>query len=285
MNKQRLKSNSRRVNLLAGTLVGAILGLFGCANEAAYRTPERYDRGLILILPGIEGKGFFNDTVIKGLSRHGAPQAFEIHDWTTGNPLLFLYHLSSYEKNRVRAELTAKRLQDYRDDYPGRPVWLIGLSGGGGILPFVLEALPDDYYVEAAFLMAPTISPEYNLAKALKRCRNYMVNYYSPRDMILSGLGTTIFGTIDRAHTSAAARYGFKPPKNLSPEDALLYKTRLIQIVCGKHGNTPGHIGIHITSSSPKFVEKVIGPLITDSACEKLRGENQNSRTCGENPR
>lgn len=253
---------SKKTFLLSSLVILVTLGAAGCANEARYLTPERYDWGLVLILTGIEGKSVFNTNIRKGLERHGVPYAIEIYDWTTGIPALFLLHLMDYEKSRSRAAEIAARLRNYREKYPGRPVWLVGISSGGGMLVFALEALPEGFKAESAFLIAPTMGPEYNLTKALAHCRKGMVNYYSGRDMFFSGVGTCVFGTLDRVHGSAAARFGFKKPQGLTAEGVRLYENRLEQIDCSRPGSTPGHPGFHLTSASVAFVEKAIGPLI-----------------------
>jgi len=258
---------------LSALLISAVLGCAGCADEARFLTPERYDRGLVLILTGIEGKSIFNVNIRKGLERAGVPCAIEIYDWTTGIPFLCFLHLMDYKRSRSQAEAIAARLLDYRGKYPGRPVWLVGISSGGGVLLFALEALPGDFKVEAAFLIAPTVSPEYDLSKALARCREGLVNYYSTRDVLLSGLGTWVFGTIDRVHGSAAARFGFKPPRGLAPEGARLYRERLEQIDCSKPWSAPGHPGFHLTSANVTFIEKTIGVLIRPPEGEREKYE------------
>ena len=231
----------------------------GCAN---YTTAEHYGRGLVLILPGIEGRGFINQQIVDGLKNGGVPYALEVDDWTTGIPIIFIAHEMDYNRNREQGRRIAERLADYRRIYPGRPLWTIGQSGGGGVLVFALEELPDDVQVDGVFLLAPALSQGYNLSLALRHCRGRMYNYYSPGDAVFLGMGTGVFGTIDRKHESAAGKDGFRRPRYLNEEETCLYDARLVQVDCSKPGNAPGHSGLHLTSSSPEFVEKVIAPLI-----------------------
>ena len=61
---------------------------------------ERLDRGLVLILPGMEGRSFLNLSIMAGLLDAGLPYAMEIADWTTGWTFLAIYHLRAWERNR-----------------------------------------------------------------------------------------------------------------------------------------------------------------------------------------
>ncbi len=88
--------------------------------------PERLARGLVLILPGIEGRSFLNVSLMAGLLDAGLPYAMEIVDWTTGHFLLLIYHLRAWKRNHRVARQIADRVIEYRRQYPGRPVWLIG---------------------------------------------------------------------------------------------------------------------------------------------------------------
>ena len=65
----------------------------------------------------------------------------DIVDWTTGCFLLLLYHLLATGPNRRVARQIVDRVVEYRRQYPGRPVWLIGHSGGAGISLLTAELL------------------------------------------------------------------------------------------------------------------------------------------------
>ena len=61
-------------------------------------------------------------------------------------------------------------------------------------------------------LLSPALSPTYDLAPALSAVRREMVVFWSPLDVIVLGLGTRIFGTIDRIKTVSAGLVGFRGP-------------------------------------------------------------------------
>jgi len=247
--------HTRRASLILPLVLAAV----GCTD---YASAGRYGKGLVLVLPGIEGRGVFNQQIVDGLGQAGVPYALEIYDWTSGVTIGFLAHLMDYKHNRQEARRIAWRLVTYRHNFPGRPIWLVGQSGGGGVLVLALEELPKGFQVDGAVLLAPALSQEYNLGPALRHCRGPMYHYYSPNDAFFLGMGTELFGTIDRKYESAAGRRGFQKSLRLSAGDAALYNTRLHQVDCSTPGNSPGHVGLHLTSSSPRFIAKVVAPII-----------------------
>ena len=240
--------------------------VFLAAGCATYTTPQRYDRGLVLVLPGVEGRSVFNQQIVEGLDRGGVPYALEIHDWTSGLAPLFLWHLMDHRRNCLQAQRIADRLTEYADQYPNRPIWLVGQSGGGGMAVLALDLLPPGLCVDGAVLISPAIGRDYGLARALGRLRGKMIHYYSSKDLFFLGMGTGVFGNIDRSYGESAGRCGFRLPEDLTAEEAQRYETRLEQVDCSEGVPETGHLGLHLTSSSPDFVEKVIAPLLLGTA-------------------
>src|SRR5947208_140175 len=60
--------------------------------------------------------------------------------------------------------------------------------------------------------LSPALSPGYELSRAVRAVRREMVVFWSPLDLIVLGLGTRIFGTIDRVNSVSAGLVGFRPP-------------------------------------------------------------------------
>ena len=212
------------------------------------------------MLPGIEGQGLMSRQIVEGLDRGKVPYALEVYDWTTGIAPLFLTHQMDRERNQVAAEGLAKRVQEYAEAYPGRPIWLVGLSGGGGIAVFALEALPVGFDVEGAVLIAPSLSREYDLSRALEHVRTKMYHYYSPSDLVFLGFGTLAFGTMDRIHGESAGRRGFVEPTGLTQWEQGLYVTHLEQVRRSEGGLA--FSALHVTSANPIFIERVVAPHI-----------------------
>ncbi len=226
------------------------------------QTPFRYQQGLVIVLPGIEGQSGLNASIARGLARGGVPSAIEIYDWTLAGTASWLINLAGESRNRQHAERLALRIVAYQKQHPGRPVHLIGHSGGGGVAVFALEALPADRPVTGALLLAPALSPEYDLTRALQRTRHGIWNFYSGQDVGFLGVGTTLFGTIDREHGAAAGAVGFREPATLKPEGRRYYRTRLHQVRYTPRMARSGHGGGHTGWASQEFAREWLAPLI-----------------------
>lgn len=240
----------------------ALMPLCGCAPPERLRSPRRYDAGLVLILPGIEGRSLLNYNLALGLDEGGVRSAIEIWDWTTGLPGALVLNLVAYQRNQHEAERIARRIARYQVDHPGRPVHLIGHSGGGGVAVLALERLPDDVQVTQALLLAPCIAPEYDLTAALKHTRLGIVNFYSPRDVVLLKVGTSLFGRIDRTYGPAAGAVGFRLPATVPEATSRLYREKLRQVRWRPQLRRFGADGSHVGWTSRKFAREYLAELI-----------------------
>ena len=227
-----------------------------------YRTRERYERGLVVVLPGVEGEGIFNWLIVHGLGQGGVPYAMEVYDWTTGVFAALFVHIATWRRNKEQARRIAERIERYAVAHPDRPIWLVGQSGGGGMAVLAMEALSDGVTLEGAVLIAPALWRDHNLCTALRRVRDRTYHYFSGRDVFFLGLWTHLLGTIDRVHGACAGRTGFRRPAGITGEEEKHYDSRLVQIDCSRGLWRTGHIGLHLTSSSPKFIREVVAPRI-----------------------
>jgi len=259
------KSDSTRGprRLVACSLVGcAVLAATGCQSSRRVGGIDRYDRGIVFVLPGIEGRSVLNRNIANGLDEGGVSSAIEIHDWTVGLPGGFVFNLTNLERNQREARKLADRIVEYSRRHPGRPVHLIGHSGGGGIAVLALEALPPGERVDAAILLAPALSPTYDLSTALRRTRFGISNFYSARDVALLKFGTTLFGPIDRNHGASAGAVGFEPPAHLNGPDRELYDAELRQVRWSPRLKEVGASGGHFGWASREFARDYLAPLI-----------------------
>ncbi|MGD8453040.1 MAG: hypothetical protein PVJ57_14575 [Phycisphaerae bacterium] len=247
-------------------LIGG-LTLAGCAEPPRrLAAPQRYAYGLVLVLPGIVGPSFTDREVALGLEQGGVASAVEVWDWTSTVPGGYMQNLMDLERNRREGSRLATRILDYQREFPGRPVYIIGHSGGGGVTVLGLEALPAGREVEMALLLAPALSPEYDLTSALRHVRTRLVNFYSANDVFLLKAGTSMFGTIDRELGPAAGAVGFRPPEGLDAAGKTLYARRLRQVAWNaelwrRYGNAGGHLGWVYRP----FVRGYLAPIIQEN--------------------
>lgn len=254
-----------RALVLAATLAAVGAMQIGCGTPKRLRSVKRYERGLVLVLPGIEGRSKLNRDIVIGLDQGGVTSAIEVFDWTLGVPGVFLANLALYERNRGQAERLAERILQYRHEHPGRPVHLVGHSGGGGMILLGLEALPPGRQIDMALLLGPAISPDYDLTTALRRTSGGIVNFYSEKDIGFLTVGTSVFGSIDRDYGPSAGAIGFTQPEPDGRADRQLYKSKLRQVRWTSALRRYGASGTHLGWTSRKFVRSYLAPIVVDS--------------------
>jgi len=224
-------------------------------------TPTRRARGLLVVLPGIEGPSVWNRDLILGLRDGGIDCAIERYEWGTPVPAGFLINLTDIAGNRAAAARLRDHLVSYMDEFPNRPVVLVGHSGGAGIALMATGMLPRDRPVTAMFLLAAAVSPEFDLRGALANTHGTIVNCYSERDELLLGAGTTIAGTMDRRHGESAGKVGFRVPGRGEPGDDRRFD-RLIQIPWTVQMSHLGNPGGHAGCTDRGFVRRWLAPRV-----------------------
>lgn len=256
----------------AGLVIGLLLCLAagpGAAVAAAPAAEPPVDakpadvKASLFHAPGIAGEHVIDRELIRGLRRGGFDGTTEIHDWTEDHRgIAALY---GRKRHRAQARLLAEKIEERRREQPGGRVVLTGHSGGSGIVVWALENLPDDVLVDDVLLLAPALSPGYDLSKALKHVRGKMYAFTSPNDVIVLGFGTQLFTTIDGQKGDAAGRVGFTCPVDA---DAAAYE-KLVPMPYDKAWMKLGNIGDHIGVMSARFAERVLTPLISAGPAAK----------------
>lgn len=252
------------------TLLQVVVIIVACLNScvSALRvTDQERACGVVFVLPGMEGEGPLNHAVATGLKRGGVPYAVEIFDWTApGGVLSWHRNLTDYERNQSQARRLAEQILGYWARYPERPVSLVAHSAGAGIALMTLEALPADVRLETVILLAPAVSPTYDLRVPLGRTQRGIWNFHSRADIAFLGAGTTVFGTIDRQHVRAAGAVGFTIPDEFEPDRRVVYERLLHQRPYRVEMARVGHSGSHIGSTSQAFVQHYLVPIIMDKS-------------------
>lgn len=272
---------SLRTRPRCGAFVFFLLLAAGCTLPQRLNSPSRYENGLVYVLPGIEGRSILNRNIGLGLDEGGVRSAIEIYDWTYGIPGSTALNLVNIERNRREAARLASRIVDYRDRHPGKPVHLVGHSGGGGIAVLALEALPPGRQIDMAILLAPALSPEYDLTTALRRTRHGVQNYYSKYDIGFLMFGTTIGGTVDREHGASAGAIGFRLPGDMMESTRPLYRSKLRQVEWDPRMKRVGASGSHLGWASVQFAREYLAPVIRrneDAARNRQAAEQYESQ-------
>lgn len=248
---------------VAGALMTALAG--GCdVNGPPHVTPARLDRGLIVILPGIEGTSANNVAIRAGLRQADIPAATEIYDWTRfGRGAAMAFDQSAA---RRKAHEIATHIDTYRRAHAGRPVVVIGQSGGGAMAVFVAESISQGVRqqtsrpLDGVILLAPALSPGYDLTVAIAGCGGRMVSCYAQTDVMLRTL-TTLGRNFDGVPGPTAGQSGFVLPPG-SPGDRRAAFDQLRQIAWDNSMLRQGNYGGHLGWSSPAWVAHQLGPIV-----------------------
>lgn len=143
----------------------------------------------------------------EGLRDAGVDLAVEVVPW--GIPLanfLMPADFSAYERPWAKTE--ASRIAQYSREHPGSPVTLLGYSGGAMICILVAEEMPDNSSVDWIIMMAPGVSPTYDLNPMLQHASLGAIVYWSSVDLLSSQI-TNSLGTLDGVFGPSAASVGF----------------------------------------------------------------------------
>ena len=189
-------------------------------------------------------------------------EAIEIHDWTTQVILLFLVHLRSGWWHQRSIKKLVDRIREYRQSHPGRPIYVVGHSGGGALLVYALQNLPQDCSITGAILLGPALSPRFNLAPALRHVEQGLWNFHSPLDCFFLGLGTLLCGTFDGQHTVSGGNTGFAIPEDASPDDHAQYETKLHQQPFRAEMLGSYNLGGHMGWTNQVFAAEWLAPIL-----------------------
>ena len=202
------------------------------------------DREVVFVVCGVGRTHHMAAALRRALRRAGTTDVGTVlYKWQFGLPGEIWTDLMWLRRNRVMGARLARRITAFHRAHRGARIHVLGHSGGAGVAVFALESLRGRPLVETLVLSAPALKPSYNLAPALRTVRR-AYGFVSPRDRFLLGIGTRIFGTTDRAFTTAAGCQGFRVPPKLTSEDEMLY-SRFREIRWSPSFKKDGHHGGH----------------------------------------
>jgi len=245
-----------RPQSLLMALAVCLLAQGGCTNGEVggqmYMGPERLSQGLVVILPGIEGEGVGSFGVRTGLLAGGVKAALPVFRWGRPIPLAGpLLNQTDVHGNRLAGQRIARMVVNYQDAHPGRPVYLVGHSGGGGVAVFAAEAMPPGRSLEGLILLSASLSSGYDLSDALAHCRKGIVNFHSKGDVAFLMIGTTLVGNVDGVRGPSAGAIGFERKY-----------PRLYQVPWSPEMAAAGNFGGHADTTHAPFVSKFVAPWI-----------------------
>lgn len=238
--------------------------------------------GLVMVADGVGGLELCGTALRYVLGSLGSSLAVSVVPWGHG---FGRWHadLTRVDNRDAWARAIAVVADRFRAEHPVRPVYLVAKSGGSGAVIKALEHVPPES-IDRVILLAPALSPDYDLTAALRGVRREMFVFWSPLDLVVLGAGTRIFGTIDRIRSVSAGLVGFRPPRSeqfdsfpasdssagTAEDFARQGYAKLRQVRWRPAMIRTGYFGGHIGPDSPAFLRKYIAPLLRpeeDAGC------------------
>jgi hypothetical protein len=244
------------------------LAALGSEPAPAQETPAPSVKpGVVYTVGGIGGIDILGWSAARSLPRAGIPHEVRDFVWTHGWGQLFK-DLQDHDHLLRKADELASEIRQIKSRDPSRPIYVVGKSGGTGLVLAAAEMLPPGT-LERIVLLSAAVSPSYDLRGALRASRGGIVSFYSRYDQFILGWGTRQFGTVDRVYGPSAGLCRFRIPENLDLNDRALYD-RLVEVPWRPHMIWEGHTGTHVGTSLPGFLGKEVAPWLKPG-CEPSR--------------
>jgi pimeloyl-ACP methyl ester carboxylesterase len=214
---------------------------------------------MLILVPGVAGNIGY-DRLLSGLASAGIDRRVEIDSWGAPAILLFL-NFQTTSIHQAAEKALAQRIEQIADDHRGLPIDLIGHSAGCGVILGALPQLPPGLQVRTVILLAPSVSPTYDVAPSLPHVSDHVHVFFSPYDRFFLSWRTSTFGTYDNIRTRAAGNSGFAGPSAASPI--------LIQHPYDPAWKSLGNDGSHTGTLAQPFAKSILAPLLMTSPHDK----------------
>jgi len=215
--------------------------------------------GIVFVVDGVGGLDLMGKAAKWALPKAGVAHEIREFEWQHGKGNI-LKDLQDTKRVVQKAHELAICVLRVKAADPKRPIYLLGKSGGTGLVLAAAEELPPAT-LERIVLLSSALAPNYDLRPALRATKHELVSFYSPLDQFILGWGTRQFGTIDRVYGPSAGLTGFVLPKRCSKVDEVLYG-RVVQLPWSPRMIWEGHVGGHTGTSMPAFVGKEVAPWL-----------------------
>lgn len=214
----------------------------------------------MIVADGVGGFNVCGRALARVVKSAGLPLTVRVVRWGHGFGRWYA-DLSKTANQEARAEQVAEAVRLHRDRHPRAPIFFVGKSGGCIVLVKALERL-SGVGVERVILLAPALSPNYDLTRALNNVKDEVVVFWSPLDVIILGVGTGLFGTSDRVRSWGAGMVGFRRPSASDPPERIRAYRKLRQVRWSPRMSATGYLGGHLGPDSPLFLKRYVLPLL-----------------------
>src|SRR5438046_1276178 len=140
-----------------------LLAAGGCSSNAPLE-----GQNLVVLVPGCAGDGFWYNGLRESVAAAQPARTVRTFEW--GLPLPFYMLNLQDDKIHNKAEKSlAKAIKSWRDRYPAGHLTLLGHSAGCGVILGSLRRMDKPVDVENVVLLAPSVSPDYEITPALRQ--------------------------------------------------------------------------------------------------------------------
>lgn len=223
------------------------------------------DAAYVLYLPGISAYRSIDRAMIRGLvdgSETARAGKVRIYNWSAYDAGMGA--LLGYKRNRAEADVVEKVIEKAWREKPERPIYVVAHSGGCGVTAWAMETLPAEVKVEQVVLLAPAVSPGFDLRGMMRHVRGKVWAFTSENDPVLGSM-TKVLGTIDRVNSESAGLRGFVVPAGAEEVYGEKLRAMPYREEWWKLQNTGDHIGW----LEHDFSKEVLAPLLVPGEKEK----------------
>lgn len=236
-----------------------LAGLLVSASPSPERTPSGAGAGVVFVVDGIGGMDLLCSAAVRHWPTAGVAHEIRPFRWSHGT-CHYLHDLQDPENVLWKSQKLAAQVREVIAASPDRPVYLVGRSGGSGVVLSAAAQLPPGS-LERIVLISPAVSPHYDLCPAFRATRKEIVCFSSANDQVILNWGTSVFGTVDRVYGPSAGLYGFHEPAPEDAESCELYR-RLVHIPWNAGMIWDGHPGFHCTALATGFQTRHVAPWL-----------------------
>jgi pimeloyl-ACP methyl ester carboxylesterase len=238
-------------------------GALGAALAAAVFAPQPAPatvpmaQGVVIVCDGSGDFRTLSTGLARAVSAARMPLYVETFVWSHGYGRYVIDH-TDHCNHIEMGRILAARVCAYRRAYPNLRIYLVAHSAGNAVALAAAERLPPDT-LDRIVLLAPSVSPGYDLRPALASSREGIDAFVSERDRVVLGVAMYVVGTADRCVGPAAGHVGFRPVV-YNPADAALY-SRLRQHAWHPAVSWTGNEGGHYGNNRATFLGPYVLPL------------------------
>jgi hypothetical protein len=214
----------------------------------------------LLHIPGVSGVTLLDTSWLNQLQGVGATDHWEIYEWVGDRKILQAVREVD-ENHRIAGEIADYLTAVHRAN-PRTHLVLASESAGTALAVWTLEQLPPDVHVRSALLVAPDLSPGYDLSAAMAHVDHHLFYTTTPLDFGTLGFWSRIVGNMDGVKNVGAGWVGFRAPAGA---DAVGYR-RVVRIRWQIPEIFTGYLGNHSGGLAALYGRFVLGPVLVKDA-------------------